>query len=226
VAFQSTRDGTASLYWQLADGSDGTATRLTTAMDADSHVADSFSSDGVHLSYTAYSGGSADSAGIWLLDLGTGESAPLIAGPGGGYAQSVFSPDGRWIAYQSMNTSENEIFVQPYPLTGARYQLPHTLDNHHPAWSADGTELFYIPGPGRFEAVPIRTEPRFEFGAAVALANMPPASAAPGNRRRYDVMPDGSGLLGLAGGGDGNDVRTINIVYNWFEELTQKVPVD
>jgi len=223
VVFQSTRDGTASLYWQLADGSDGTAMRLTTASDGAIHVPDSFSSDGEHLSYTVYSG---DTSAIWLLDLGTGESEPLIAGPGGDYSQSVFSPDSRWLAYQSRETGENEIFVQPFPLTGAKYQLPHTLDNHHPAWSADGTELFYIPGPGRFEVVPIRTEPRFEFGAAVVLASTP-LNDGPAVRRRFDVMPDGSGFLGLVEGVDGSaSSRTINIVTNWFEELKQKVPVD
>ena len=79
----------------------------------------------------------------------------------------MFSPDGRWIAYQSTETGEDEIFVQPFPLTGAKYQLPHTLDNHHPAWSADGKELFFIPGPGRFESVPITTQPRFDFGAVL-----------------------------------------------------------
>ena len=113
--------------------------------------------------------------------------------------------------------------MQPYPL---KYQLPHTQENHHPAWSADGTELFYIPGPTRFESVPIRTEPRFEFGAAVALPNMPAVNSGPADRRRYDVMPDGSGLLGLVGENISEASQTINIVYNWFEELKQKVPVD
>jgi WD40 repeat protein len=223
VAFQSTRDGTASLYWQLADGSEGTATRLTTAMDGAVHTPDSFSSDGEHLSFTVETQGSSS---IWLLDLGTGESESLIAEPGGSTSQSVFSPDGRWIAYQSTETGQDEIFIQPYPLTRAKYQLPHTLDNHHPAWSADGKQLFYIPGPGHFEAAPITTQPRFEFGAPVALANMP-MNDAPAVRRRYDVMPDGSGLLRLVTGGGNNEAaRTINIVYNWFAELEEKVPVD
>ena len=166
------------------------------------------------------------SSAIWLLDLGTGESEPLIDDPGGNTSQSVFSPDGRWIAYQSTETGLDEIFVQPFPLTDAKYQLPHTVDNHHPAWSPDGKELFYIPGPGRFEAVPITTQPRFEFGAPVVLANLP-MNAAPATRRTYDIMPDGSGFLGLVTGGENAETaRTIDIVYNWFEELKDKVPVD
>jgi hypothetical protein len=183
----------------------------------------------MHLSYTVRSTNTAGDA-VWLLDVGTGETAPLVAEPGRSYSHSVFSPDGRWLAYQSTEPANltNEIFVQPWPQTGARYQLPHTLDNHHPAWSADGTELFYIPGPNRFEVVPIRTEPRFEFGAAVALPPMSGLDAGPINRRAFDVMPDGSGLLGIAERNIVGDDReqTINIVYNWFEELKEKVPVD
>jgi dipeptidyl aminopeptidase/acylaminoacyl peptidase/predicted Ser/Thr protein kinase len=220
IVFQSNRDGAPSLYWQLADGSNGTATRLTTAMEGAAHTPDSVSSDGKHLTFTVTT---KDGSDIWLLDMGTGESMPLIAGSGR-FSQSVFSPDGRWIAYQSTETGEDEIFVQPFPLTGAKYQLPHTLDNHHPAWSADGKELFFIPGPGRFESVPITTKPRFEFGAPVVLSSMP-MNAAPAVVRRYDVMPDGSGLLGFATGNTGDGSRTIDIVYNWFDEIKRKVPV-
>jgi hypothetical protein len=50
-------------------------------------------------------------------------------------------------------------------------------------------------------------------------------NAAPAVVRRYDVMPDGSGLLGFATGNTGDGSRTIDIVYNWFGEIKRKVPV-
>ena len=152
--------------------------------------------------------------------------------PGIAYSQPVFSPNGRWIAYQSTETGDNEIFVQPYPPTGAKYQLPHTLDNHHPVWSPDGSELIYVPGPTRFESAPITLEPRFGFGAAVVHPNTP-FNDAPEVRRRYDVMPDGSGFVGFvqesAGASDSGGIYAvfqIYAVFNWFEELRQRVPVD
>ncbi len=143
VVFQSGRDGDRGLFWQLADGA-GSAERLTTADEGDAHVPDSVSSDGEWLSFTVDTG---TESAVWALALASGEAEPLIVEPAARVAQSVFSPDGRWLAYQSTETGEDEIFVQPFPPTGAKYQLPNVLDNHHPLWSPDGRELFYVPGP-------------------------------------------------------------------------------
>jgi len=66
----------------------------------------------------------------------------------------VFSPDGKWIAYSGIASGTAEVFVRPFPLSGARFQLPIALDNHHPVWTADGRELLYIRGPDGFSALP------------------------------------------------------------------------
>jgi Tol biopolymer transport system component len=58
---------------------------------------------------------------------------------------AAFSPDGRWIAYQSGDSGRDNLFVQPFPPTGATFQISRNEDAHHPAWSRDGKELFYIP---------------------------------------------------------------------------------
>lgn len=222
VAFQSTRDGTPSLYWQLANGTGGAPERLTTAGDGETHTPESFSPDGRHLLFTVQKGGE---AAIWILDLETKESEPLIAAPGVLYSQPVFSPNGQWIAYDSTETGSNEIFVQPYPPTGAKRQLPHTVDNHHPVWSQDGSEIFYFPGPGRFESVRVTTQPVFSFGPAEALPDLP-MNVGPTSRRGYDVMPDGSGFLGFVPAADNGAAspNDIYIVYNWFDELKRLVP--
>ena len=55
-----------------------------------------------------------------------------------------FSPDGRFIAYQSSESGRNEIYVRPFPGPGARH-LISTDSGKGPVWSADGTELFYLP---------------------------------------------------------------------------------
>jgi tricorn protease-like protein len=220
VAFQSTRDGTASIYWQLADGTGGEPVRLTTAADGETHIPDSFSPDGRWLTYTAVT---SDSSNVRLLDLGTGDSEVLIDEPAA--SNSVFSPDGRWIAYDSSVTGLSEVFVQPFPLTGARYQLPLAATNHHAAWAADGSELYYFPGQTRFEAVTVTTEPGFSFGRLERLVPTSTLNAAPARRRQYDVMPDGSGLLGVVlGGGPAAERLEIRIVQNWFEEIIDLVP--
>ena len=224
VAFQSTRDGTASLYWQLADGSGGEPIRLTTAPDAEAHIPDSFSPDGQNLTFTI---DTESEQSIWILDLAAGETEPLIAPAGARASQSVFSPDGNWIAYQSTETEGYDVFVQPFPLTGSKSQLPPTNTNHHPAWWADGKEIFYFPGQSRTLIIPVSTEAGFSFGTAQTLQVSCPCNEAPETRRQYDVMPDGSGVLSFVGGADGTGADTpneIRIVYNWFTELEQLVP--
>ena len=63
------------------------------------------------------------------------------------------------------------VFVQPFPPTRAIYQVSSNDDGHHPVWSRDGRELFFIPAPGRLTRVrvsrrrtcpgtPSRTRPR------------------------------------------------------------------
>ena len=61
---------------------------------------------------------------------------------------AVFSPNGKWVAYTSATTRNDlaTVHVQPFPSTGERHQIERTLPSdvpHHPAWSPDGTELFF-----------------------------------------------------------------------------------
>ena len=225
VAFQTNREGGLGLFWQLADGS-GPAELLTTTGDGEAHVPDSFSSDGEWLTFTVTS---ASQAEVWLLSLESGEAEPLIAETGALVSQSAFSPDGRWLAYQTNETGQDEIFVQPFPSTGAKFQLPGTLDNHHPIWAPDGRTLYYVPGPGLFAAIDVRTEPSFAFGTPAPLnLNGVLRMAGPDVIRRVDILPDGERFLGIRGNvgladavGDG---ARIHIVQNWFEEPRRMVP--
>jgi serine/threonine-protein kinase len=223
IAFQSTRDGTASLYWLVADGSAADPDRLTTAAEGETHVPDSFSPDGQWLTFTA---ATENDVSVRLMDLRSGEAEALLERSGAAVSQSVFSPNGRWLAYQSTETGATEIFVQPFPSSGARFQLPHVLENHHPAWSPDGTEMFYFPFQALTQSVPISANGGLSFGPAERIVDLP-MNRGPMTRRQYDVMPDGSGFLGfVAGGTEDADGAAIHIVFNWFDELERLVPAD
>jgi serine/threonine protein kinase/dipeptidyl aminopeptidase/acylaminoacyl peptidase len=224
VAFESTRDGSSGIYWQLADGTGGTPERLTTAEENETLVPDSFSPNG-DLAYTVNSG---NESSVWKLEPDTGESSLLLEQEGALVSNASFSPNGQWIAYQSTELGGSDVFVQPYPLTGAKYLVPQTttVTNHHPVWSADGSEIFYYPGIALFESVRVRTEPTFSFGAVTPL-NQNALNAAPATHRQLDVMPDGSGFFGAvpANAGGGGAVGTqIYIVQNWFDDLKRLAP--
>ena len=108
---------------------------------------------------------------LWTLTLPGRKAAPFGAVKSTTPNDAVFSPDGRWVAYSSNETGRTTIYVQPFPATGATYQL-FAGDNagpHHPVWSTDSKELFYTPRPGVIEVVGVTTSQRFSFGNPVAV---------------------------------------------------------
>ncbi len=227
-SFQGQSDDAPGLYWQVADGTSG-AERLTTPAQGERHAADSASPDGRHLAFSVYGG--AGPGAQWILSLQDREAQPLFATPGVRIDQAVFSPDGRWLAYQSNETGSYEVFVQPFPTTGAKYQLPKASANHHPVWSPDGRELFYVPAQGQFEAVSVSTRPRFTFGNPVSLSSVLGVldQGAGGSRRLFDMMPDGSGFLTFSARATARatgEFRAVHIVQHWTEELKRLVPAN
>ncbi len=109
-----------------------------------------------------------------------------------------FSPDGKWIAYQSNESGRYEIYIQPFPGPGGQ-TLVSTNSGAQVRWRRDGKELFYIALDGRLMAVPIRiasNSQTIEAGSPVPLfaTHVGPALSYPFNQQ-YDVSPDGQRFL-------------------------------
>ena len=224
VAFHSTRDNQRGIWWQRADGAD-TAVRLTEPREDASHVPQSFSADKQHLLFDE-----AKDNRVTLWDLTIADrTVKQIAIPDSDAAtDATFSPDGRWFAYTVRPlTAQAIVYVEPYPPTGARYQISSPgEDGHHPVWSRDGKELAYTPGPGnRFHVKSITTTPEFAFGDAVLIPR-PFINAPPSSERTYDTTPDRR-ILSLRTdiGPDGKPMSpNVQVVVNWLEELKQRLP--
>jgi hypothetical protein len=120
------------------------------------------------------------------------------------------------------------VFVQPYPPTGAKYQVPPTgRSPHHPFWSRDGTELFYEPQVSQLAAVPIRTRPEFAFGTPVSLPAGIFGSTNPTFARNRDVDTSGKRFIVPVSASDtetGSTFAETRIVLNWFQELKERMP--
>src|SRR5262249_52287955 len=144
IIFQSDREGDGGLFWQRADGSDS-AERLTTPEKGILHIAEAASPGGKVIMVTAVPRESLTAGGaIWALSLdGDRKLKLLIQQPTMRFlGHSVFSPDGHWLAYQS-NPSLSQIYVEPFPPTGAQFQIASTGENR-PLWSPDGKQIFYL----------------------------------------------------------------------------------
>ena len=115
-----------------------------------------------------------------------------------------FSPDGRWVAYQSNESKPVQIYIRPFPGPGGPWQVT-TAGGSQPRWRPDGKELFYVGLDGRLMAVPIAVgaDRQLEPGTAVALFRTQLATGREhqlrraGSRAQYAVAPDGRFLMNM-----------------------------
>jgi Tol biopolymer transport system component len=229
VAFQSDREGDLAIFSQRADGT-GPVERLTKPEQGASHVPEAWSPDGKALLFSSFK----DVAfTLWVLSAEDKNVMPFGDVKSPEPIASVFSPDGRWVAYATNFSAaggayspNGGVYVQPFPASGARYQVPKTARDFHPVWAPDGKTLFYVPSSVQFAAVSVTTQPSLSFATP---AKLPPAFMADNRRsidvRGYDIMPDGR-FIGLVGA-DATGASTaseLRIIINWFEELKRVVP--
>jgi eukaryotic-like serine/threonine-protein kinase len=216
IAFTSTKDGALSIFWQRADGSGGLE-KLSTSENT--RVPMSWSPDGKLLAFLEVDQTTGYDIGV--LRMGDRSAQPFLRTP---FSEAVprFSPDGRWLAYLSNESGRYEIYVQPYPGPGGKWQIS-TEGGTEPVWNPDGRELFYRSGD-KMMAVDITTQPSFSAGKPRVLFEGR-YEPAPLTNPNYDVSRDGQRFLMLKPAGQADEAATqINVVLNWFEELKRLVP--
>jgi Tol biopolymer transport system component len=225
VAFQSDREGDLGIWWQRADGN-GVAERLTKPDKGVTHIPDSWSPDGQVFSFTEEKNGT---SAVWTYSLRDKKATVFAETPGSRFDRSVFSPDGHWVAYQLDTQPSSRIYVRPFPATATVYVAPEDVDSHHPVWSPDGKELFYVAGASLFGSVSITTKPSVSFGVPVRAPKSGFTTAVPSSVRTYDILPDGKHFIGVMAAGQTPSgpasAPQIQVVLNWFEDLKQRVPV-
>jgi Tol biopolymer transport system component len=166
-----------------ADGS-GTADLIVD----DARAPESWSTAAQVLSYITLTGTNYDVRGYSLRDKSTIAVAVQPISEMG----SRFSPDGRWLAYESFEHGTPEIYVEPWPRSGARTRVT-TGGGRRPLWSADGTEMFFDRDDRQLYAVRVQTGPTVAVGTPTTLPIKDFIQG--GARRQYDLTPDGKFLM-------------------------------
>jgi len=224
LAFLSSLNNKPGIFLQAANGI-GTAERLTTLPAAETFRPNSWSPDRKNLAFMTVKG---NDSGLWTIELTGARKAELFINvPASIQADPAFSPDGRWVAYMSNESGNPQIYVQPFPKTGAaRYQISREGRNIAPMWSRDGKALFYYEiDSRRLMTVSIRTQPAFYFGQPVPtpIEGMIQSAA---DSPDYDVMPDGKRFLVILPEALSKEQRPLtqqlDVVLNWTEELKQR----
>ena len=103
------------------------------------------------------------------------------------------SPDGRWFAYESNESGQPEIYVQPFPPTGGKFQVSKN-GGVRPVWRRDGKELFFLSPDSKLMAAAIDTTAQFQADIPTPLFTVATAGASAGTRL-YAVTKDGRRFL-------------------------------
>jgi Tol biopolymer transport system component len=178
-------NGQQSLYSRRADGS-GDAELLQDPARAPEHWLPKMQS----ITFITLNAGDYD---IWRYSLVEKKATPFIQMPRSSQHSSRVSPDERWVAYVSDETGRFEVYVQPIPVTGAKFQI--TKDGgEHPVWSPDGRELYFNKNDRLF-SVTIQTA----SGVTAATPTTLPITGfiQEAGRRQFDITADGKQFLML-----------------------------
>jgi Tol biopolymer transport system component len=217
IAFASNRKGTFDLYQRPSDGSgadvllyESAAQKLPTAWSPDGKLI-LFNNDGA----------GATGRDIWALPLtGDRKPYPVVHTPAEDEA-ATFSPDGRWIAYQSGESGIDEVYVQPFPPTGAKWQISTTEGGLSPQWSRDGKELFYLSDGFRLRVVDVLNGggDRLQTGMTheLFLTVMLPQGGGLFSHN-YDVSRDGRRFL-IVGRTEEAIAAPLTVIMNWMLTL-------
>ena len=199
------------LYWMLADGSSDAEALLVSDNPKFTY---SWSSDGRFLTYQEQH--PTTGFDIWVMPLdGDRTPEPFLATPAA-EAYLRFSPNGRWVAYTSLESGRAEVYVRPFRRPGGT--IPISTDGGAlPVWSADGRELFYRNG-NTMMVVTVDTGASFTAGTPEVLFD----GAYDNTDNRYDVSADGRFLM-VRPDPDATADR-LQVVLNWGEELQRRVP--
>jgi dipeptidyl aminopeptidase/acylaminoacyl peptidase len=171
-----------------------------------------WSSDGRFIAYGRNTGGS---PGIWILPLAGDRKPVAFAETPFSERNAAFSPDGRWIAYQSSETGQWQVYVQPFPRTGGK-SLVSINGGEQPTWRADGKELFFLGPDSKMMVATIDTTREFEAGVPQALFSSTASNIS--TTRQYAVSRDGRRFL-VNARSEPAAATPLTVVVNWLATI-------
>ena len=212
VLYSSVGQNMTALWWRNADLS-GAPEQL--GGDADEQMLEGLvTPDGETLIFRSTS--SKHVHDLWYRKLrGDTTRKSIVNSPTFEYAPRL-SPDGKWLAYTSTQDGPLQVYVQPFPPTGARYQVTDVRGTT-PIWSPDGRRIYYF-NDGKLYAATVRTTPSFAVLSRDVVLDVAGYSLFPPVHANYDLSPDGKHFL---------LVRPIDpsaglvVVHGWRREISE-----
>jgi serine/threonine protein kinase/Tol biopolymer transport system component len=186
LVFGSDRGGDKNLFLKNLQGNEPEALFLESVKEV---YPESWSPDGKTLLYLVEDQRTPRfKKSAWSLSSKPGAKPELLLRNGFDVDEPQVSPDGRWLAYESDDSGQWEVYIQPFRRPGAR--VPVSVDGGgQPKWRRDGRELFYLSADSRVMSVAIKQDAlKLDVGVPVALFET--GSFRPGYD---DYAPSGDG---------------------------------
>jgi eukaryotic-like serine/threonine-protein kinase len=228
IVFASWEQATPGIYWIRADGA-GEAQRLT---ETDGGIViqypHSFSPDGKWLAFSQ--SGFGTQAETWIAPIKGDRDHPRL-GKAEAFLHTsfsewdpAFSPDGRWLAYESNESGSYEVYVRPFPGPGGKSQIS-TSGGLYPIWSRDGHKIFFV-APDRRIMVTSYSAKGDTFSAGKPQVWSQKNLIEAGGNYTYDLAPDGKRFAVVLnpGGTEERSTDSVTVLLNFFDELRRKVP--
>ena len=212
--------GNYDLYWKRTSG--GKEEELLLASDQAKRPR-SCSPDGRFLLYSTTDAETRKNE-LWLLPL-EGEKKPIpFVRTQFNNDEGQFSPDGRWVAYVSDESSRDEVYVRTFSRSpngtisdDEGTSLISTGGGIEPRWSGDGKTLYYLAPDGTLMAVEVGSEQACRAAVPKALFQTPQHLGGGPLRQSWSVTPDGKRFLFVVRTEQGS--APFNVVLNWQEAL-------
>jgi serine/threonine protein kinase/Tol biopolymer transport system component len=209
IAWYSNKDGLNALYRKAASGAgkDEKLVEFPRAIGPDD-----WSSDGKFILFDVTD--STNRTHLWVLPIAGKRQPAQYLHSDSNESHGRFSPDGKWVAYESDESGNTEIFIQSFPAGGGKWQVS-SGGGSQPQWRRNGHELFYVADDGKVTTVELKVS-----GSALQIDNRKPLPINAGMnsissvRNTYLATADGQRFLVVKPAEEGAALP-ITVVLNW-----------
>jgi serine/threonine-protein kinase len=212
VAYMAMRNGKRTAWMRRADGSNDEqpVNRKSPQLDEIAYTPDG------RFTILRSLGTSANTRKILVAPAGSDSvPRPLLKTEYDNFAAAI-SPNGKWIAYTSNESKDNEVYVRPFPSVDSARWTVSVNGGSEARWSHSGREIFYRTASGDMMGVPIAAGAAFQAGTPVRLfsgAQLLSDTYHP----TWDVSPDDKRFIMVRSAQ--KNTQLIGVVINWRSEI-------
>jgi len=208
IAFASRRAGNPGLFVKPASGAEEEKNIWPIK---DTIFVSDWSQDGRHIICVVNTPRGQD---IWAVPTTPGEEPFSFMQTQFGEWDPRLSPDGRWMAFSSDESGQEEVYVAPFPGPGGKWQVS-VREGDRPGWSRDGRKIYYLDNEDRLNVASVDGT-----GSAMRIGKVEPLFPVNGSRPGpiFRLMADDGRLLVNQNLSEGDD-STIVLVQNWSREI-------